>query len=100
MYSRVGRASGAIGRRRLLESTDGELFVSWTLRREGHVVLTLPRISALRMFLLHHVVHHRGQLTVYLRMLDKPVPATYGPTADVTWQGADPTTSVEAAQRK
>lgn len=47
-----------------------------------------------------HTAHHRTQLTVYLRMLDKVVPSTYGPTADVTWKGADPTTSVEAAGRK
>jgi uncharacterized damage-inducible protein DinB len=46
-----------------------------------------------------HTAHHRTQLTVYLRLLDKPVPATYGPTADVTWEGADPTTTVEAAGR-
>jgi uncharacterized damage-inducible protein DinB len=47
-----------------------------------------------------HTAHHRTQLTVYLRLLDKPVPATYGPTADITWKGADPTTTVEAAGRK
>jgi uncharacterized damage-inducible protein DinB len=47
-----------------------------------------------------HTAHHRSQLTVYLRMLDKPVPSTYGPTADVTWTGADPTTTVEAASRR
>jgi len=47
-----------------------------------------------------HTAHHRKQLTVYLRMLDRAVPATYGPTADVTWQGADPTQSVDAAGRK
>ena len=47
-----------------------------------------------------HTAHHRTQLTVYLRLLDRPVPPTYGPTADVTWQGADPTHSVEAAARK
>ena len=46
-----------------------------------------------------HTVHHRTQLTVYLRLMGKSVPATYGPTADVTWQGADPTLSVEAAGR-
>jgi len=46
-----------------------------------------------------HTAHHRTQLTVYLRLLGKPVPATYGPTADVSWQGADPTTTVEAARR-
>ena len=47
-----------------------------------------------------HTAHHRTQLTVYLRILDRKVPATYGPTADVTWQGADPTHSVDAAGRK
>jgi uncharacterized damage-inducible protein DinB len=47
-----------------------------------------------------HTAHHRTQLTVYLRLLDRLVPATYGPTADVTWEGADPTLSVDAAARK
>jgi uncharacterized damage-inducible protein DinB len=47
-----------------------------------------------------HTSHHRTQLTVYLRLLDKEVPSTYGPTADVTWKGADPTNSVEAAGRR
>ena len=48
---------------------------------------------------LLHTAHHRTQLTVYLRLLGKPVPSTYGPTADVTWEGADPTRTVEAAGR-
>jgi uncharacterized damage-inducible protein DinB len=47
-----------------------------------------------------HTAHHRTQLTQYLRLLNKPVPPTYGPTADVTWTGADPTTTVDAAGRK
>jgi uncharacterized damage-inducible protein DinB len=47
-----------------------------------------------------HTAHHRTQLSVYLRLLGKPVPSTYGPTADVSWSGADPTTSVDAAARK
>jgi uncharacterized damage-inducible protein DinB len=46
-----------------------------------------------------HTAHHRTQLTVYLRLLGKTVPSTYGPTTDVSWQGADPTTTVEAAGR-
>jgi len=46
-----------------------------------------------------HTAHHRTQLTVYLRLLGKPVPATYGPTADVTWEGAHPTLTAEAAGR-
>ncbi|HYJ45890.1 MAG TPA: DinB family protein [Pyrinomonadaceae bacterium] len=48
---------------------------------------------------LLHTAHHRTQLTVYLRLLGKDVPSTYGPTADVTWEGADPTRSIEAAGR-
>jgi uncharacterized damage-inducible protein DinB len=47
-----------------------------------------------------HTAHHRTQLTVYLRMLNRSVPPTYGPTADVKWEGADPTNSVSAAGRK
>jgi uncharacterized damage-inducible protein DinB len=47
-----------------------------------------------------HTCHHRTQLTVYLRLLDRAVPSTYGPTADETWQGADPTQTVEAARRR
>jgi uncharacterized damage-inducible protein DinB len=47
-----------------------------------------------------HTAHHRAQLGVYLRLLNKTVPSTYGPTADVHWEGADPTRSVAAASRK
>jgi uncharacterized damage-inducible protein DinB len=47
-----------------------------------------------------HTAHHRAQLGVYLRLLDKSVPSIYGPTADVRWEGADPTSSVAAASRK
>jgi uncharacterized damage-inducible protein DinB len=47
-----------------------------------------------------HSAHHRTQLSVYLRLLNKPVMSVYGPTADQTWEGADPTTSVQAAARK
>jgi uncharacterized damage-inducible protein DinB len=47
-----------------------------------------------------HSAHHRTQLTVYLRMLDRPVPPIYGPTADVGWSGADPTHTVDAASRR
>jgi uncharacterized damage-inducible protein DinB len=47
-----------------------------------------------------HTAHHRTQLAVYLRLLDRPVPSVYGPTADEKWEGADPTQSVSAAGRK
>jgi uncharacterized damage-inducible protein DinB len=54
----------------------------WTLRRGARVLSTMTRIDAVRRFALHHLVHHRGQLTVYLRLLDVPLAPLYGPTAD------------------
>ena len=62
--------------------SDAELDAPWSLTREGAVVLTMPRGELLRTLLFNHGYHHRGQLTVYLRLLDVPVPALYGPTAD------------------
>lgn len=54
----------------------------WALRRGGKALLTMPRIAFVRTLLLNHSIHHRGQLTVYLRLLDVPLPPVYGPTAD------------------
>ena len=69
-------------RRTLLGMTDAELYAPWSLTSGGSVVMSLPKIAALRRFLLNHLVHHRGQLTVYLRMHNVPLPPLYGPTAD------------------
>jgi uncharacterized damage-inducible protein DinB len=69
-------------RRCVLDSSDAELAADWTLKRGGQIVLCMPRIAALRRFLLHHLIHHRGQMTVYLRLREVPVPPLYGPTAD------------------
>jgi uncharacterized damage-inducible protein DinB len=66
----------------LVRQTDSELKVPWTLKNGGHEVFTLPRITALRSFIMNHSIHHRGQLTVYLRLNDVPLPSVYGPTAD------------------
>lgn len=67
-----------------LEGRDDDFMLStWTMRKGEQVLMTSPRHAALRSILLHHQAHHRGQLTVYLRQLDVPVPPTYGPTADV-----------------
>lgn len=75
-------AGVAEARQALCGSTDVRLVETWTLRREGETVLTLPRIVALRTEALYHLSHHRGQLSVYLRLLDVPLPPIYGPTAD------------------
>lgn len=69
-------------RRELTMRSDAELAAPWTLRENGHPLLTLPRLGAIRRFLLHHVIHHRGQLTVYLRMQDVALPPLYGTTLD------------------
>ncbi|MDQ6901968.1 MAG: DinB family protein [Bacteroidota bacterium] len=67
----------------LLEnSTDDILNAPWTLRRGEQIYFTLPRKVSLRNFAFNHIYHHRGQLSVYLRLLDVPVPGMYGPTAD------------------
>ena len=55
---------------------------TWTLTVQGKQALQVPRIGLLRTIMLNHWYHHRGQLTVYLRLLDVPVPAVYGPSAD------------------
>jgi len=61
------------------EKTLGE---EWTLRNGDYIILRQPRASAFRTFGLSHMIHHRAQLGVYLRLLDIPVPGLYGPSAD------------------
>jgi uncharacterized damage-inducible protein DinB len=70
------------GRTALAGRIDGELIVDWTLERKGRLVFTLPRVSVFRVLVLNHLIHHRGQLSVYLRMRGAQVPSIYGPTAD------------------
>ena len=74
--------AAADGRAALSGTTDDFLLTTnWRLRAGGHVVMDQPRHIVLR-DTLNHLAHHRGQLTVYLRLLDRPVPAIYGPSAD------------------
>ena len=54
----------------------------WTLKRGSETLFTVPKAAVLRTMLLNHLIHHRGQLTVYLRLNDVPLPPIYGPTAD------------------
>ena len=61
---------------------DDFMRATWTMRKGDEVVMEQPRADVIRDIVLHHSAHHRGQLTVYLRMLDVPVPKTFGPTAD------------------
>ena len=66
----------------LEKSTDEDYDKMWTMRNGDHVHFTLPKKVVLRSFAYSHLVHHRGQLSLYLRLLDVPVPGMYGPTAD------------------
>ena len=61
---------------------DAEFMAPWTMKRDGKELFTMPKGSAWRTFCISHLVHHRGQLSVYLRLNDVPVPGAYGPTAD------------------
>jgi uncharacterized damage-inducible protein DinB len=72
----------AAARAKLAAATDAELLTPWTLKKGGQEMFTMPRISALRSFVMNHIIHHRGQLSVYLRLRNVPLPPIYGPTAD------------------
>ena len=61
---------------------DAALAEAWTLLRDGMTVATMPRAEAISRYVVRHMVHHRGQLTVYLRLCDLPIPAMYGDSAD------------------
>jgi len=68
-----------------LEGTSDEVFMKpWSLRNGEKVYFTMPVVAVIRSFTLSHLIHHRGQLSVYLRLLDITVPGMYGPSADET----------------
>jgi uncharacterized damage-inducible protein DinB len=59
-----------------------DLTATWTLKNAGQVAMTMPRATIVRSWAMNHIVHHRGQLSVYLRLNDVPLPMIYGPSAD------------------
>lgn len=63
-------------------AADEQLFKPWTLQSNGNALMTMPKIAVLRNFVMNHMIHHRAQLGVYLRLNDIPVPSIYGPSAD------------------
>ena len=73
----VAKASKAIA-----GASDDNLMSDWTLKKGGETLMTMPKIAVLKSFVINHLIHHRGQLSVYLRLCEIPVPQTYGPTAD------------------
>jgi len=66
----------------LQNASDEKLMQQWTFRRGEHVITQNTRYASIRGWLFNHMIHHRGQLSVYLRLLDVPVPGIYGPSAD------------------
>ena len=61
---------------------DDQLDVTWSMQMNGRTMASLPRAMALRRVFMDHLIHHRGQLSVFLRLLDVPIPGMYGPSAD------------------
>jgi len=66
----------------LAKAEDAQLMQPWSLKSGEQTFFTMPKVAVLRSFVFNHCVHHRGQLSVYLRLNDIPVPAMYGPSAD------------------
>jgi uncharacterized damage-inducible protein DinB len=66
----------------LADKSDAELMQPWTLKNNGHTIFSMPKATVWRGFVVSHLIHHRAQLAVYLRLNDLPVPSMYGPSAD------------------
>lgn len=74
--------TAAEARAAIAGASDEHLLKPWSLLTNGHVLFTMPRFACIRSAMMNHVIHHRGQLTVYLRLNKIPVPGLYGPSAD------------------
>lgn len=72
----------AEAREALADSSNEDLFIDWALLHGGHQIFSMSRLAVFRSMVMNHMIHHRAQLGVYLRMTNVPVPSTYGPTAD------------------
>lgn len=74
--------NSAASRAAIAGASDAELMKPWSLKSGGQTLMTMPKITVLRTFVMNHVIHHRAQLGVYLRLNNIPVPSVYGPSAD------------------
>lgn len=66
----------------LVGRSDPEFMAPWSLKRDGHTIFSMPKVAVWRSFVMSHLIHHRGQLSVYLRLQNVPIPSIYGPSAD------------------
>ncbi|MBP7778813.1 MAG: DinB family protein [Acidobacteria bacterium] len=80
----VAKLDAVVGTARpvLAAASDADMVKPWTLRMNETIYFTMPKVAVLRSFVMNHMIHHRAQLGVYLRLNDIPVPQTYGPSAD------------------
>ncbi len=74
--------NAALAREVFAKVNDAELMKNWSLKMTGKEIFSMPKIAVIRSFIFNHIIHHRGQLTVYLRLLNVPFPGMYGPSAD------------------
>lgn len=74
--------NAAATRAALAGRSDAELMAPWSLKNGGHTMFTMPKAAVWRSFVMNHLIHHRGQLSVYLRLNEVPLPSIYGPSAD------------------
>jgi uncharacterized damage-inducible protein DinB len=72
----------AEGRKAIGGASDAHLLKTWSLLNNGATIVAMPRIACLRTWVMNHLIHHRAQLGVYLRLNNVPVPSIYGPSAD------------------
>ena len=72
----------ALAEEAMHEQPDEHMLAPWQLRMEEALIFEMPRIAVIRNMVINHMIHHRGQLSVYLRLNDVPLPAIYGPSAD------------------
>jgi uncharacterized damage-inducible protein DinB len=72
----------AAARAAIADTDDPGYMKPWSLLRSGQTLMTMPKVAVVRSFMINHIIHHRGQLSVYLRLNDVPVPSIYGPSAD------------------
>ena len=66
----------------LVGRSDPEFLAPWSLKQNGHTIFSMPKATVWRSFVMSHLIHHRAQLSVYLRQNDVPIPSMYGPSAD------------------
>ena len=81
LLERFDKSSSAM-RALLAQASDESLLGMWSLLKNGQTMMTMPRVVVVRTWILNHLVHHRGQMSVYLRLTGSTVPSIYGPSAD------------------